>query len=937
MTVRTVAVALRMEISSYVAGARGAASATRALADELQRSRHATDSIARGLTAAGAIMAGGFLLSIRESMRFEKAMSEVGAVVNTTSSNMERLRTAALDAGKATQYSATEAAKAEAELAKAGLSAADILNGGLNGALALAAAGGLDLAEAADVAAKAMSQFGLAGQSVGHIADMLAGGANATATDVHGLSMALKMGGGAAHAMGMSLDDTVITLGAFTKGALVGSDAGTSMKTMMMMLASPTEKASNLMRELGFSAFDAKGQFVGVYELANRLQVSLGNLSVQQRMAALSTIFGADAMRAANVLFEQGATGMHQLADQINGQADAAGVAAKKTDNLVGDVERLKGSLQTLAIESGSGANSGMRVLVQAVDGAIGAFSDLPGPVQSSTVVVAGVGGAALLATAGILKMRAMTQETITALTAMGPAGARAATGLSAAASWAGKLGLVGLAVGGMWLGLNALSNWAEKRTGPAKANIEDLTESLQQFADTGKVAGELASKYGDSLQKLGGDVRGVRDGMAALNDAAKEADTSGLFDTGANNLVDEDSVQRLKDLDAALSNLVKNGGATQANLVLQQLRDQGHLTADEFATLVEMLPQYRAAADSAALANSALAKGFGDATTNAATLRTGLLGAVQAGQSLMDVFKQLNGSALSVSDAEIKAENSVRALKNALEESKGSLDITTEAGGEAQGSLNDLARAGAEAAQAVYDQSQSTEAAAAEFERYRQKLINVLVASGKTKAEAKALADQYMNMPSLVTTRLELYGADDAETQIKAIKQALDRIPGTKTINITAKSQLPSGLAMGALMRADGGIVDFYANGGIRDASHVAQIVPAGTIRVFGEPETGGEAYIPFAASKRARSVQVLAQANRMMGYPLGVQIAAARPAAAAASSAAPAAAGPTVGTAVASARAIRAALEGMAVVMDSQVVGRLQGRQADLLRRGG
>ena len=61
-----------------------------------------------------------------------------------------------------------------------------------------------------------------------------------------------------------------------------------------------------------------------------------------------------------------------------------------------------------------------------------------------------------------------------------------------------------------------------------------------------------------------------------------------------------------------------------------------------------------------------------------------------------------------------------------------------------------------------------------------------------------------------------------------------------------------------------DGGIV----GGG--DGSHVAQIAPAGAWRVWAEPETGGEAYIPLAPSKRGRSKEILSEVADMFGFQL-------------------------------------------------------------------
>ena len=71
----------------------------------------------------------------------------------------------------------------------------------------------------------------------------------------------------------------------------------------------------------------------------------------------------------------------------------------------------------------------------------------------------------------------------------------------------------------------------------------------------------------------------------------------------------------------------------------------------------------------------------------------------------------------------------------------------------------------------------------------------------------------------------------------------------------------------------ADGGVMNAlvkkFATGGVEN--HVAQIArPSSVYRVWAEPETGGEAYIPLAASKRHRSTQILSQVASQFGLKL-------------------------------------------------------------------
>ncbi|MEW1700113.1 hypothetical protein ACIQCR_17145 [Streptomyces sp. NPDC093249] len=113
------------------------------------------------------------------------------------------------------------------------------------------------------------------------------------------------------------------------------------------------------------------------------------------------------------------------------------------------------------------------------------------------------------------------------------------------------------------------------------------------------------------------------------------------------------------------------------------------------------------------------------------------------------------------------------------------------------------------------------------------------------------------------------------AVASVQAIQRKINSLSG-RTVTVTVKYS-----AVGkpyVSEQADGGIVQ-YAEGGIRAASsrvrafasgaerHIAQIARPGEWRLWAEPETGGEAYIPLAASKRRRSAQILDSVARRFG----------------------------------------------------------------------
>ncbi len=495
--------------------------------------------------------------AIAATTQFDKALSGVQAVANATSVELGQLRTAALEAGKATVFSASEAAKAEAELAKAGVSVKDILGGGLRGALDLAAAGQIDLAEAATIAAQALNIFNLEGNQTTHIADVLAAAANKSAADVQGLGASLRQGGLGAAQAGLSLEETAGALALFADNALIGSDAGTSLKTFLQRLVPTSGEAREKMNELGISFFDAAGNMLDLAGIADQLTVHLANLSEEQRLGALNTIFGSDAVRAASILYKSGAGGVRDYTQAVNDQGAAGRNAAIQLDNLAGDLEQLKGSIETALIQAGSGGTAALRGLAQAANSAVGTFIELPQPVQFAATAVAGIAGSALAAASAYGFLQPKVQAARDALELLGPTGIRASRALGLIGKAAGALGIAVAGITTLGLATDVIASKLDN----GAANVNALTESLVDLSKTRTATGEF-------LKQFGGDVDDVVEKIVKFNKRA-----SG--DLGGPNLPGNKRLNRLfnfldpklkstkKDLDAlddSLTNLFNSG-----------------------------------------------------------------------------------------------------------------------------------------------------------------------------------------------------------------------------------------------------------------------------------------------------------------------------------------------------------------------------------------
>lgn len=392
------------------------------LRDKAGSTRSAFEGAAKGMGVAGLAIGAGIGLAVKSAADFESQLSELKAVSGATADQMNQVSAKALQLGKDTKFSAKDAALAMTELTKAGVSVPDVLNGAADAAVNLAAAGGVDLPQAAELAANAMNQFSLRAKDLPHVADLIAGAANASAIDVHDFGESLKQVGAAANLAGIGFGDTATAIALMGQAGIKGSDAGTSLKTMLLNLIPTTEKQKNLMKDLGIITkeggnqfFDAAGKAKPLAQISQILQNSLKGMSEEQKLATLQILFGSDAIRSSAVLTKAGAKGFNDMSAAM-GKVKAADVAKTKMDNLKGSMEQLKGSVETSAIAIGTVMLPVLKKLVDSVTSAVNAFLNLPQGVQKTILILATVAASFLLVAAGIIKVVFFIQRFVEAL-----------------------------------------------------------------------------------------------------------------------------------------------------------------------------------------------------------------------------------------------------------------------------------------------------------------------------------------------------------------------------------------------------------------------------------------------------------------------------------------------------------------------------------------
>ena len=409
----------------------GAAAAARR---DLQQTQKTAGKVGKGMLAVGLGIAAGFGYAINTAADFEKQISAIGAVTGASEKDLEAYRKKALQIGADTAFSASQGALAIEELAKAGLTLPDIMNGAADATVALAAAGEIDLPQAATIASNAMNQFQLSAEQLPHIADLLAGAANASAIGVEDLGLTLKYVGPVANAVGVSIEDVATATAILGNNGIKADSAGTALRSMLAQLAPTTKPAINAFHELGLITEDGTNLFVDaqgeIKPLAQVMQIlndKTKNLSATERNTFYKTAFGTETLAAASVLGGQTAASFDKMSASI-AKVKSADVAKARLDNFKGAIDSFKGSMETAAIIVGSIFLPIFTNITRAITGLIGKFAALSPTTQKIIAYVAAFLGVLLLIGGAILTVVA----TVGALSGVLTAGAAAFGGIGA-------------------------------------------------------------------------------------------------------------------------------------------------------------------------------------------------------------------------------------------------------------------------------------------------------------------------------------------------------------------------------------------------------------------------------------------------------------------------------------------------------------------------
>jgi TP901 family phage tail tape measure protein len=288
----------------------------------------------------------------RAAVDYETAMLKLQGVTGATTADMAKVGDAAKRLGSDLNLpgtSAADAADGMLELAKAGLTTDEAM-AAARGTMQLAKVAGLEVGEAATIAATSLNAFKLPAKDAARVTDLLAAAANASSAEVSDMALALQQSSAVFAANGQSVDDLTTSIALMANAGIKGSDAGTSLKTMMMKLTAPTSDAQKAFDALGLELYDSAGNMYPMRDIIAKTTGALEGMTQEQRNAQLATMFGTDAVRAANIVLAGGVEQYDAMAAAVGETGAANDMLANQSKGLAGAFDNLKSVMETVVI-----------------------------------------------------------------------------------------------------------------------------------------------------------------------------------------------------------------------------------------------------------------------------------------------------------------------------------------------------------------------------------------------------------------------------------------------------------------------------------------------------------------------------------------------------------------------------------------------------------
>jgi TP901 family phage tail tape measure protein len=349
------------------------------------------------LAAAGIGMAAPIAAAVQQGAAFESTLLNIRASTGATAAQIDQIKASSMAMSQALGVGPTEAAQGMLELLKAGMSLDSVLGGAGRTALEFAKVGEMDVAQAAVVMSDAMNVFKVSSDVA---ANALSSAADASSTSIAQMSEAFSMSSAVAGKAGQSIEDLSATLAILANNGVKGSDAGTSVKTMLMRLMAPASEAADAMAGVGLSVRSFVNQDTGkmlpMVDIIGKLGEAMKPLDEVAKKELLAKIFGADAIRAALILGDVGTAGFEDMRKAMSSALPVGEKYKLLMSGLAGSAGNVLAALQRMAIAVSDAVAPALAGALPFITGFIDGLTKLATDNKEAVVLFAQVAAAAI-------------------------------------------------------------------------------------------------------------------------------------------------------------------------------------------------------------------------------------------------------------------------------------------------------------------------------------------------------------------------------------------------------------------------------------------------------------------------------------------------------------------------------------------------------------
>ena len=711
--------------------------------------------------------------------------------------------------------------------------------------------------EAATSIAQMANVLGTSQDDIDNVgAALVALGNDGASTEAQILGMAQRISGAGAQ-IGLAESDILAIANAAASMGVEVEAGGSAISRVFTEMAKATAQGGGDLERFAAVADMSAQQFVQAFESdpARAFAAFTGGLDRINKSGG-DVFTTLEQLQLSDVRVSQALLGMAASGDLLTDSLDLGAEAfeentalaeeyGKRAETTASEVQVAWNNIKDAGIEAGEALLPVISEVADDVAAMAQVFGQLPDPVQSSVVkllaLTAIIGGAAWFGTK-VISSVVSTREALADLARVSP---RTASGLSSVARAGARIASVAAAVTLLGEGVASLSG--------AKVELSDLARNMDAIANG--VRNEL-------LEQTIGNLRAVSSGFNQVGDQYLEVLSGfGLF----GNTPLDSAQQSLKALDDQLATMVESGNAEKARTVFESIvAEFNGLAAGSSVSqqaIDELMPRF--SSYETALANAEVeAEKAADASKShaGAVAESGQAAELTAEQikGLIEAMRDQTNAAIDAFDAETGWRRALESARDAAADNSAGIKGNSDAALENRDAISDLASAW----NAQSDVVRNNEA---RFKAARKAFIDTAEGMGVSREEARRLADQMLALPDSKIIPVELPGISLAQQQLQGIRSEIDSID--RNIDVFVNVRAPSVSGFGAQVGSAYGNILHFANGDIANA-HQPELYRGGVTRVWGEPETGGEAYIPLRNdARRPRARAIATETVRLLG----------------------------------------------------------------------